>query len=301
MYHKLISKGVSDSSTIKVVGRRSLRVLGRSRWKEKTSNTPTPSATVVNEEGSVKFEFGGGFFSGVKGIERRGVFEVAPLQEEKEEPGDGGGGAVEEAGEVSHKVIQMVKGEAKIKGQDYVAIADASELRMICAKATDLHIFNLAFWRHVAARTRELVVSNQMDIKNLSLILNYFKQMRIKDEEMFLGYKGFVLQNLHKCNLQDMSLLAFTYSYFNFADHDFLQALCDKVVKVCKEKPEVREDEEWRTWAHLAIACCKAGLAHKELFEHAAPTLCLAANKLRSKHVVTLVQGLAQFGFRHMR
>eukprot|EP00916_Digyalum_oweni_P018543 GHVL01031037.1.p1 GENE.GHVL01031037.1~~GHVL01031037.1.p1 ORF type:complete len:284 (+),score=34.31 GHVL01031037.1:1859-2710(+) len=200
--------------------------------------------------------------------------------------------------------------------KDNIPNACGYTLRIIASQAVETRQRDLKLWRFIGDRLSIIAKEDGISktpvkdankktdgitAKDVTLTLNSFKRIGIRDEKLFSQLEPIIISNLSNFNLSDLSLGAFTYSYFGLGEKQFFEAIAERVVRICNERPESLAEEVAITWTNLAIAFARAEIGHRRLFEIVTAHLCDHARHIPGQHVASIVRALAIFGFKHKR
>jgi len=149
-----------------------------------------------------------------------------------------------------------------------------------------------------------------MEPIHIACVLNYIKQMKLRDPQVFVCSQETILNSLGLFQLQELSILLLTYAAVGVHDASFFCSLGDRLVTIAQEEAlkqdpgtalrspsasssqnislrtrggrfvsreeqaALREEETaFVSWVHAVGAFAKVGMPHQEVFEAAVPPL----------------------------
>lgn len=149
---------------------------------------------------------------------------------------------------------------------------DGSTLLKLTRKALRFQIHDLSIWRSLETKFYEL--KKDLAPKELSLIVNYFKQIKISNSKIYENSIDTIVSSIQKYSIRDLSLLCISYSYYNKINIDFMNIIVDAILKVHeKEQDKILQwtkkeiYENFISYVHICNAFSKIKNPNCQLFK----------------------------------
>lgn len=132
-----------------------------------------------------------------------------------------------------------------------------AKLVTLAREALRIQLRDAYIWRLIVQRFRE--VAEELGPKELSLLLNCVKQMKIRDEALFHDLQQTVLDRIDEYSIHDLSVVAASYAALDLCDAHFAIAIGDRVCEQAADDPPA----SYLSWVHLVGAFARAGVRHQ--------------------------------------
>ncbi|EAA21773.1 hypothetical protein [Plasmodium yoelii yoelii] len=97
-------------------------------------------------------------------------------------------------------------------------------------KTLNYQIFDLHIWRLIENKFYEL--NKELTPKELSSIINHFKQMKINDSKIYENSIDIILASLDNYSIHDLSLICLSYTYFYKVNKNFLNKISSAIINL---------------------------------------------------------------------
>eukprot|EP00916_Digyalum_oweni_P018536 GHVL01031030.1.p2 GENE.GHVL01031030.1~~GHVL01031030.1.p2 ORF type:complete len:185 (+),score=24.78 GHVL01031030.1:1859-2413(+) len=148
--------------------------------------------------------------------------------------------------------------------KDNIPNACGYTLRIIASQAVETRQRDLKLWRFIGDRLSIIAKEDGISktpvkdankktdgitAKDVTLTLNSFKRIGIRDEKLFSQLEPIIISN------------------FGLGEKQFFEAIAERVVRICNERPESLAEEVAITWTNLAIAFARAEVFNITIFK----------------------------------
>ncbi|SBS90210.1 conserved Plasmodium protein, unknown function [Plasmodium malariae] len=140
-------------------------------------------------------------------------------------------------------------------------------------KALTYQIHDLYLWRLIEQKFYEL--HKELTPKEISSIINYFKQIKINDSKIYENSIDIILSSIHTYSLHDLSVICLSYTYFNNKVNTvFINKIADAIIKLYEQEKstihKLTKKELYRlliSYVHIIGAYSKIRHKNIELFK----------------------------------
>lgn len=113
---------------------------------------------------------------------------------------------------------------------------DGNCLFRLTQKTLQYQIHDLFIWRLIEEKFGEL--KNELNPKDLSLIINYFKQIKINNSSIYENSIDLIVSSIDKFSIHDLSLICLSYAYFKKKKISFMNIIANAIIKLYEQEKD---------------------------------------------------------------
>ncbi|CRG97511.1 conserved Plasmodium protein, unknown function [Plasmodium gallinaceum] len=176
-------------------------------------------------------------------------------------------------------------------------------------KALNYQIHDLHIWRLIEHKFYEL--QKELTPKEISLIINYFKQIKINDSKIYENSIDIILSSIDKYSIHDLSLICLSFTYFNKINTNFMNKLADAIIKLYeRDKNNIQNLSKkelyniFISYVHIIGSYSKIKHKNIELFKIASLYIHCALNSdinIPSKIIIKIINSYTNVKIKHSK
>ncbi|KEG04303.1 conserved Plasmodium protein, unknown function [Plasmodium vinckei vinckei] len=176
-------------------------------------------------------------------------------------------------------------------------------------KALNYQIFDLYIWRLIENKFYEL--NKELTPKELSSIINHFKQMKINDSKIYENSIDIILASLYNYSIHDLSLICLSYTYFYKVNKNFLNKISSAIINLYEqEKNNIQNltksqlNELFISYVHIIGAYSKIQHKNIDLFKAASVYIYEALNldiNVPPKIILKIIDSYSNVKIKHSK
>ncbi|VWU50487.1 conserved protein, unknown function [Hepatocystis sp. ex Piliocolobus tephrosceles] len=183
------------------------------------------------------------------------------------------------------------------------------ELYKLSRKTLKYQIYDLYIWRIIEQKFYDLHM--QLQPKEISSIINYFKQMKIVDSKIYENSINIILSSINSYSLHDLSVICLSYVYLKKINILFMNKIANAIIKLYEEDkkniPNLNKNELSKyfiSYVHIIGAYGQIKQKNIELFKIASVYIYAALNTeilIPPKFIIKIVNSYFDVKIKHSK